>query len=159
MVLHALAAKECDATTPDAQGCLVLSTTVLVTAPKSRVAEVHRAVLTVLADAFDKGIFSEFTNLVFATFLGPNPKTFHVAENHMDAGSSEGGIMIALLFSVVVVLGAAMWVCADTITRRKSYSAVATSNHYSGDNLAVHRDADCDDVASQRARPPLIEIE
>ena len=149
-----LTAKECDAITREAKRCLVLSTTVLVTAPKSRAAEVHRAVLTVLAEAFDKGIFSEFTNLALASFLGPNPETFHVTRVQTNASSSDEGLTIASLFSLVAVLGAAMLVFAVTITRRTSYSAVATNNNYSGDNLAVGRDTACDEVVSPHARPP-----
>lgn len=137
----------------DAEGCLVLSTTVLVTASKSRVVEVHRAVLTVLQDAFAKGFFSEFvSDLLVASYLGPDANSFHVVATEGKSESTEEGVAISILFSTVVLAAAALWVCCaspltrqeimqkmrSTVPRRKRYSTL-TGNDRSH-NLAIHRD-------------------
>lgn len=117
----------------------MLSTTVLVTASKSRVVEVHRAVLTVLRDAFSKGIFSEFvSDLILASYLGPDANTFHVSLSQEDSMPSAGGVAIAVLFSVAVAFGAALWVLIAS-TRRKRYNSVAGSPP-ADNNLAIYRD-------------------
>lgn len=146
-------AKTCDATLSEAKDCLVLSTTVLVTASKSRKVEVHRAVLTVLQDAFSKGIFSEFvSDLLVASYLGPDANSFHVVATEANGESTEGGVAIAILFSIAVLAAAALWVCCaspltrqevmnkmrTTIPRRKRYSTLTSNDH--SDDLAIHRD-------------------
>jgi hypothetical protein len=147
-------AKKCDATMSDAEGCLVLSTTVLVTASKSRVVEVHRAVLTVLQDAFSKGIFSEFVSgLLVASYLGPDANSFHVvATEGKKSESTEEGVAISILFSTVVLAAAALWVCCaspltrqeimqkmrSTVPRQKRYSTLTGNDH--SHNIAIHRD-------------------
>jgi hypothetical protein len=152
-------AKTCDATLSEAQGCLVLSTTILLTASKNRVTEVHRAVLTLLSDAFSKGIFSEFVpDLVLASYLGPDANTFSMAEAQIYDDSSEGSIAIAVLFSVVAVFAAAIWVCVvSPLTRqelinntcakarRKQYNPIDAGDaaeEVESNNIAFYRDED-----------------
>lgn len=124
----------------------MLSTTVLVTASsKSRVSEIHRLVLTVLADAFSKGIFSEFvSDVILSSYLGPDAKTFSLAEVQAD-DHSKMNVTVGILFSAVVVLGAIIMVSMAS----KGYDSIPidpiAGEEDIPNNLAIYRDNDSED--------------
>eukprot|EP00804_Cyclotella_cryptica_P010241 CCRYP_016705-RA/>CCRYP_016705-RA protein AED:0.19 eAED:0.19 QI:249/0.5/0.33/0.66/1/1/3/0/1773 len=170
--------KKCIATSSAAKGCLVLSTKLLITTTHSPVSEVHTGILKVLQDAFTTGTFAEsVSDVVLATYLGPDVNTLYASalatETLADNNSSEGNIVIAIMFSVTIVLAAAIWVCISSpltrrevmdkirsaTTRRKRYQSLSGGNNHEqqqqhqddeeeevveSGNLAVYRDSDCD---------------
>ena len=135
----------------------------------SSVSEVRIGILKVLKDAFTKGIFAEsVSGVVLATYLGPDANTSYssaLATNSFVDDSSEGSIVIAIMFSITIVLAAAIWVCISSpLTRRelfdkvrsatkmrKRYHSLSASNNSEEEaevrsgNLAVYRDSDRDD--------------
>ena len=124
----------------------MLNSKILVTTMHGSVPEVRRGILMVLEDAFRKGIFSEFvSDVVGVSYLGPDPNSFYAvaAAQQADYYSTEGKVTIALMFSVTVLLGAALWVCINSPMTRKDimgrvYSLTTRRKRY--DSLAVGSD-------------------
>lgn len=169
LFLRQSTAKKCIATSSAAKGCLVLSSKLLVTTTHSSVSEVRVGILNVLKDAFTKGIFAEsVSEVVLATYLGPDATASSssiLASDALADDSLEGSIVIAIMFSIAIVVAAAIWVCISSpLTRRelldkvrsatkirKRYNSLSVCNNSeveaevrSGD-LAVYRDSDRDD--------------
>lgn len=125
----------------------MLSTTILVTTSNSRVAEIHQLVLTVLADAFSKGIFSEFvSDVILSSYLGPDAKTFSLAEVPSDDDTIQIiSVVVGVLFTVVVVLCAVLWVYMAS----KGYDSIPihpiAGKDEPNNNLAIYKDADSQD--------------
>jgi len=66
----------CDPLSPQAEGCAVLTTHLLVTTAGGAVPvpKMHNVILTVIVDAFSENIFAEFIpELLSTSYLGPDP--------------------------------------------------------------------------------------
>lgn len=107
-----LSSAECDPTLPQAEGCAILTSKMLVTSVGVSVADVHRDILEVLADGFRENVLIEFLpELLSTSYLGPDLDAIALSssgtEESGEASGSNSSVVAAVLFSVFfAVLGA-----------------------------------------------------
>ena len=63
--------------------------------------DVHRGILMVLTDAFEKGIFTEFIpDLIYSSYLGPDANTISVGAAAMEVKSGGASSQAGLIFAI-----------------------------------------------------------